>query len=137
MSEPDKVPVEGVLNGSLAAVSVSAMAVGVVNVGASFTALTVTVTVLVAESTVPSLALKVKVTTPSALAAGVNVTLLPAIVPSVPVGGFPTMEYVSVLPSASDASKVICLALSSSVLSETSLATGAVLFKVMNVPTEL
>ena len=127
MSEPDRVPVEGVLNGSLAAVSVRATGVGVVRVGASFTALTVTVTVLVAESTVPSLALNVKVTTPLALAAGVNVTLFPAIVPSVPVAGFPTMEYVRVLPSASVAAKVICLAVSSSVLSETSVATGAAL----------
>ena len=75
------------------AVSIRAMAVGVVKVGASFTALTVTVTVLVAELTVPSLALNVKVTTPLALAAGVNVTLLPLIVPSVPepVAGLATI----------------------------------------------
>ena len=119
------------------AVSIRAILVGVVKVGASFTALTVTVTVLVAESTVPSLALNVKVTTPLALAAGVNVTLLPAIVPSVPVAGSKTMKYVSVLPSASDASKVISLAVSSLVLSATSVATGAVLFRVVKVPAEL
>ena len=53
------------------AVSVKAIAVGVVSVGASFTGLTVTVMVFVAESTVPSLALKVKVTMPLKLAGGV------------------------------------------------------------------
>src|SRR5437773_1192606 len=106
------------------AVSSSVATASFAATGASFTAATVIVTVATFESRLPSFALNVKLSGPLQFASGVYVSAggIPLNVPCV---GPLTITYVSGEPSTSVAPSVIALAVSSSVVTASSLATGA------------
>src|SRR5437899_10492325 len=91
--------------------------------GAWLTCITVRLTVAAAESTVPSLALKVKLSGPKYPAAGVYVTF-GATPLNVPCVGATTMAYVSGSPSTSLAVSVIAFVVSWLVVTLCAFATG-------------
>ena len=109
----------------LLALSSNTVLISLTATGASFTAETVIDTVAAAESTVPSLTLKVKESEPLKLSAGVYVRF-GAVPDKVPFAGCVTTVYVKLSPSLSAPAKVIVLSVSSVVVTDCDVAAGGV-----------